>query len=154
MSEDFKRLAPITHAENAGAGRWFVLALLLIAGGFAAVLFTGNRMARVQTEARAAARKQLAHTALRLKVTGMECSMCEIEIQEKLGAVPGVKSVKADHETGDIDVVCDGINPARMSELLAEALAETKYRVADAEHPDQAQAAHSDPSVGETPQPR
>lgn len=40
-----------------------------------------------------------------LKVEGMSCGHCELSVQEELEELDGVKSAKADHETGNVEVV-------------------------------------------------
>jgi copper chaperone len=41
---------------------------------------------------------------LEFKVTGMGCGGCESKVEGALGALDGVESVKADHETGTVEL--------------------------------------------------
>ena len=45
------------------------------------------------------------------QVEGMSCGHCELSIQEEVGEIPGVTSVKADHTTGK--VVVEGAEASR-----------------------------------------
>ncbi|OIR43140.1 heavy-metal-associated domain-containing protein [Corynebacterium sp. NML140438] len=45
------------------------------------------------------------------QVEGMSCGHCELSIQEEVGEIPGVTSVKADHTTGK--VVVEGAEVSR-----------------------------------------
>lgn len=40
-----------------------------------------------------------------LKVGGMSCGHCELSVQEELEELDGVMSAKADHKTGNVEVV-------------------------------------------------
>ena len=42
-----------------------------------------------------------------LKVPGMTCGHCELSVQEALDELAGVRNVKADHDTGDVEVAYD-----------------------------------------------
>jgi copper chaperone len=42
-----------------------------------------------------------------LKVPGMTCGHCELSVQEALDELDGVRNVKADHDTGDVEVAYD-----------------------------------------------
>ena len=42
-----------------------------------------------------------------LKVSGMTCGHCELSVQEALDELDGVRNVKADHDTGDVEVAYD-----------------------------------------------
>ena len=42
-----------------------------------------------------------------IKVTGMSCGSCEQAIMDELGALPGVSSVRPDHEKGSVKVTYD-----------------------------------------------
>jgi copper chaperone len=39
-----------------------------------------------------------------IKVEGMSCGHCELSVQEELEELDGVKSAKADHEKGTVEV--------------------------------------------------
>lgn len=39
-----------------------------------------------------------------IKVEGMDCGGCELSIQEEFDKLDGVRSAKADHETGTVRV--------------------------------------------------
>ena len=43
-------------------------------------------------------------TELILTVEGMSCGHCEKRVEQKLGALPGVKKVKADHSANRVTV--------------------------------------------------
>jgi copper chaperone CopZ len=45
---------------------------------------------------------------VRLKVTGMHCAHCEMNISRALGQVPGVKDASADKDGGTAVVSLDG----------------------------------------------
>lgn len=42
-----------------------------------------------------------------LKVADMTCGHCELSVQEALDELDGVRSAKADHTTGDVEVAYD-----------------------------------------------
>ncbi len=42
-----------------------------------------------------------------LKVPDMTCGHCELSVQEALDELDGVRNVKADHDTGDVEVAYD-----------------------------------------------
>lgn len=135
MSE-LERLAPITHAESHKAGRWFLAMLLATAGVVIAGLAAFNMWGRTGSKTRildhASVTAPKSVTTVRLQLTGMECGMCAVHIQEVLGAVPGVVSVKANHETGVAEVMCDAADPGAMSHRIADAIAATnKYGIAE-----------------------
>ena len=50
------------------------------------------------------------------QVEGMSCGHCELSIQEEVGEIPGVTSVKADHTTGE--VVVEGAEVSRELSLI------------------------------------
>lgn len=43
-----------------------------------------------------------------LNVTGMHCPKCDARVEKAVGALPGVQSVKADHESDSVAVSFDG----------------------------------------------
>ncbi|HLD64146.1 MAG TPA: sulfite exporter TauE/SafE family protein [Candidatus Peribacteraceae bacterium] len=43
-------------------------------------------------------------------VNGMTCHSCELMLERKLGAVPGIKSVSVNHKKGTADIVADASN--------------------------------------------
>ena len=47
-------------------------------------------------------------TNITLKVDGMTCSACEMRIEQKVGSLPGVKSVTAKYAGGWVKVCYDG----------------------------------------------
>ncbi len=56
-----------------------------------------------------------------IKVTGMHCPKCDARVEKALGAIAGIASVKADHETDAVTIVCSG---------AAETLAAAKAAIA------------------------
>ena len=42
-----------------------------------------------------------------IKSSGMHCNGCEMNAQDLVSELPGVKKVKANHKTGDVKVVFD-----------------------------------------------
>lgn len=63
----------------------------------------------------------------RFAVDGMSCRSCELTIERKLGAVPGVRSVEASTPRGEVALSCDG--PAPSLEVLNAALGGETYVV-------------------------
>ncbi len=60
-----------------------------------------------------------------LKVPGMTCGHCELSVQEALDELDGVRNVKADHDTGDVEVAYD---EGKVSlEQMGEAIEEVGY---------------------------
>ena len=45
---------------------------------------------------------------LRLAVGGMTCPTCERSLERAIGAIPGVRSVSADHRTGEVQLRIEG----------------------------------------------
>jgi copper chaperone CopZ len=139
MSE-WKKIAPITHAETDGPGRRFVIGLviflicipvaMLAMRAWVAPLIERKNAETAAAEMERTARGQT-HT-VSLHINGMECAMCAVHIEEVIGKVAGVKSVKADYETGTTEVVCHGSDTAAMSAAIAEAVAGTKYTIGPA----------------------
>ncbi len=156
--EDLKRIAPVTYAETARAGRWFVAALIGFGLLMSGLLFVANRLAARGSSSEeapkgmsaSAASSAPAHT-IRLSIDGMECYMCALEIQEKFSKVPGVTGVKADFETGDTTIQCRAQDVRALSRLLAEALADTKYKLRDNSQPGDTQAPPDAPAEAPPP---
>ncbi len=44
-------------------------------------------------------------------VEGMKCSGCEERVRQALLELPGVKSVRANHQSGQVAVACEGDEP-------------------------------------------
>lgn len=138
---DWKKIAPITHAETEGPGRRFVLGLVVVLVCIPVVMMAmrawvtpviDKKMAdNAAAEAERTARGET-HT-ISLHINGMECAMCAVHIEEVIGKVAGVKSVKADFETGNTEVVCHGTDTSAISAAIAEAVAATKYTIGPAE---------------------
>ena len=59
------------------------------------------------------------------QVEGMSCGHCELSIQEEVGEIPGVTSVKADHTTGK--VVVEGAEVSR--EDVDKAIEEAGFKL-------------------------
>lgn len=158
MSE-WKKIAPITHAETDGPGRRFVVGLVifLICIPVAMVAMRAWVAPRIEkqiaesaaAEAERGARGQT--HSVSLHINGMECAMCAVHIEEVIGKVPGVKSVKADYETGNTVVVCHGSDTAAMSAAIAEAVAGTKYTIGPAPAPEAAPEAAAAPAEAPAP---
>ena len=62
-----------------------------------------------------------------IKVIGMHCNNCTSSVEESLGQIPGVISVAADLESGDVTVEQDGTVEVA---ALAEAIDEIGFEVA------------------------
>ena len=54
-------------------------------------------------------------------VEGMTCSHCEASVNEEIGEIPGVTSVKADHTTGHVEVVGSGFTREQIADAVEEA---------------------------------
>lgn len=67
-----------------------------------------------------------------LKVAGMTCGSCEKSISDSVSKVPGVKSCKADHTTGVVSIVTDGVTQVSDA-ALTEAVTKAGFKVATAE---------------------
>lgn len=152
--KDWEKIAPITHAETERAGRRFVwqlagflvcIPLAMIAmrvwvapiiesktgpavgspfgsgAGLNALAGPGIGKAKPDAEAKTVA----------LFVHGMECAMCAVQVEEALGKVPGVESVKADFETGRTEITCRTADTAAISAAIAEAISKTKYTIGE-----------------------
>jgi len=52
------------------------------------------------------------------KVKGMHCKSCEKLLQMDIGGIPGVKSVKANHKTGAVEVGGDGFDAAAVKKAI------------------------------------
>jgi copper chaperone CopZ len=66
----------------------------------------------------------------KLKVRGMSCHHCEARVAAALRAVDGVRSVRADHLTGEVAVTMEaGRTPDRTS--LTAAVGSVGYEVAE-----------------------
>lgn len=55
------------------------------------------------------------------KVAGMTCGHCELSVQEEIGEIDGVTSVKADHTTGDVVVEGEGYTDDAVAAAVQEA---------------------------------
>ena len=51
----------------------------------------------------------------------MTCSHCEASVNEEIGEIPGVTSVKADHTTGHVEVVGSGFTREQIADAVEEA---------------------------------
>ena len=55
-------------------------------------------------------------------VRGMTCGHCEASVREEIGEIPGVTSVEASHETGQVVVTSqDPVDRAAVAAAVAEA---------------------------------
>jgi copper chaperone len=63
-----------------------------------------------------------------IKVEGMSCGHCELSVQEELEELDGVRSAKADHEKGTVEVAYE---EGRVTDRqFKEAVEEAGYTVA------------------------
>lgn len=53
-------------------------------------------------------KRKAADDQVRLKVTGMHCAHCEMNVSRALGQVPGVKDAKADKDAETAEITVDG----------------------------------------------
>ncbi|MDD3140089.1 MAG: heavy metal-associated domain-containing protein, partial [Lachnospiraceae bacterium] len=65
--------------------------------------------------------------AKQLKISGMVCSGCEINIEKKVGSIPGVKKVKASYKNGTANVIYDE-SKVKLSEIKRQ-IEEMEYQV-------------------------
>jgi copper chaperone CopZ len=65
-------------------------------------------------------------TTLRLAVTGMTCSHCEMRVNKALSAVAGVKKVKVELKKNEATVITDG-NTIVSAEALLAAVRDAGY---------------------------
>lgn len=54
-------------------------------------------------------------------VTGMTCGHCEMSVQEEISEVPGVTSVTASHQTGEVTVTGANFTDAQVADAVTEA---------------------------------
>lgn len=52
--------------------------------------------------------KGFAMEEITLKVTGMHCPKCDARVEKAVGAIAGVESAKADHESDSVTIAYDG----------------------------------------------
>ena len=62
--------------------------------------------------------KGFAMEEITLKVTGMHCPKCDARVEKAVGAIAGVESVRADHESDSVTIAYGGV-----AEILAAAKA-------------------------------
>lgn len=55
-----------------------------------------------------------------LKISGMTCSACVSHVEDALRAVHGVKSVAVDLQTGRAKVEQEGVDEAKLCEVVVE----------------------------------
>lgn len=53
-------------------------------------------------------------------VKGMHCPSCEKLLQMDIGELKGVKSVKADHKKGEVEVEGDGFDAAAVKKAIEQ----------------------------------
>jgi copper ion binding protein len=60
---------------------------------------------------------------LTIKVEGMHCNGCEMNVQDMVSELPGVKKVKADFKKGEVKVEYDGgkTAPEEIKKKIVEA---------------------------------
>ncbi|KQM11201.1 hypothetical protein AOA80_10010 [Methanomassiliicoccales archaeon RumEn M1] len=63
-----------------------------------------------------------------LNVKGMKCAGCQKRVEDALGAMPGVSSVKIDLKKGEVQVAYDG--GSTTPDQIRKKIAETGYQVA------------------------
>lgn len=57
-----------------------------------------------------------------VSVDGMACGGCEENVENAVGALPGITRVEADHETGEVEVVAeDDVADATVREAVEDA---------------------------------
>jgi len=66
-------------------------------------------------------------TAKQLKISGMVCSGCEINIEKKVGSIPGVKKVKASYKNGTANIIYDE-SKVKLQEIKRQ-IEEMEYQV-------------------------
>jgi len=54
------------------------------------------------------------------KVSGMHCKSCEKLIQMDVAALPGVKSVRADHRSGMVEIEGEGFDEAAVKKAITQ----------------------------------
>jgi copper chaperone CopZ len=140
---EWKRIAPITHAETDGPGRRFVWGLAAVLVCIPLTMLAMRKWAlpiveKKQAEQRAAIPTTGQLHTITLDIHGMECAMCAVHVEEAIGKVPGVKSVKADFETGKTEVICQAPDTAQLAAAIADAVATTKYTIGPSPDPDNA----------------
>lgn len=145
---DWKTIAPITHAETERAGRRFVWQLTAFLVCIPLVMIAmrvwvapwieqqtgpakGSPFSGVAGPGIGTATAGAPERTITLYVHGMECAMCAVQVEEALGKVAGVSSVKADYETGKTDIICRTEDSGSMSAAIAEAIGKTKYTIGD-----------------------
>ena len=52
------------------------------------------------------------------KVKGMHCTSCEKLLQMDIGEISGVKSVKADHKKGTVEIEGEGFDAAAVKKAI------------------------------------
>lgn len=150
--EHWKTSAPITHAETANGGRQFVWGMVLFLASIPVALVALRTWVYPWAEARekAAEFEGGPERTFTLHVSGMECAMCAVHIEETLGKLAGIKSVKADDQSGTCTIVTRAKDTGRLAASIADALAGTnKYAVVDA--PPAADRAPTDPGSAPPP---
>ena len=60
-----------------------------------------------------------------LRVPDMSCGHCEMSVREALGELEGVEAVRADHTTGEVELIYERDNVT--DETLQEAIEEAGY---------------------------
>lgn len=63
---------------------------------------------------------------IKIKVNGMMCGGCEKRVENVLSSIDGIKSVKADHSTGNVSIEAEG-NIDR--ELVKEKIEDLDFEV-------------------------
>lgn len=126
---DWKTIAPITHAETEGPGRRFVWGLAAFLVCIPITMICLRVFVAPIVDAKVAEKPGNTHTIV-LNIDGMECAMCAVKVEEAIGAVKGVKSVKANFETGRTEIICNVLDTASISEAIARAVATTEYTIA------------------------
>jgi copper chaperone len=64
---------------------------------------------------------RMSDTTLTFRVDGMSCAHCEAAVTAEVGQVPGVTAVRVELEQGLVRVCGSGVDPAAVTEAIAEA---------------------------------
>ena len=62
-----------------------------------------------------------------VKVNGMNCNHCEMHVQDAIEELDGVLNVKADHNTGTVEIECNKEVP---DDMIKTAVEEAGYEFA------------------------
>lgn len=132
--DHWKTSAPITHAETAKGGRQFVwgMAIFLVCIPLTMVALRTWFYPWLEAREKIAQFEGGPERTFTLHISGMECAMCAVHIEETLGKLPGVKSINADDEAGTCTIVTNAKDTGLLAASIADTLSKTnKYAVVD-----------------------